>query len=70
MFSGMSILKGEENVFDDFKKKCAKTFQVSCMFWIPVQTLNFLFVPAIYRVLFVGTCSFSWANILCWIQRQ
>ena len=45
------------------------TFQSSCLFWMPAQAVNFLLVPPGLRVVYVGTCSLLWVNILCLIKR-
>ena len=39
------------------------------MFWLPAQALNFLLIPQHLRVVYVGTCSLLWVNILCIIKR-
>lgn len=44
-------------------------FQSSCMFWMPAQALNFFFVPSSLRVVYIGSCSFMWCNILCMKKR-
>lgn len=56
--------------FAELKEKFLPTFARSCLFWIPAQTLNFLVIPPKYRVIYVGTSSFIWVNILCWVKRQ
>ena len=39
------------------------------MFWMPAQALNFFFVPSSLRVVYIGSCSFMWCNILCMKKR-
>ncbi|XP_044760013.1 mpv17-like protein [Coccinella septempunctata] len=68
-FVAMSFMENKENVFEECKQKYLVTFKNSCMFWLPVQSLNFLVIPSSLRVLYVGICSFAWINILCWIKR-
>ena len=43
--------------------------QASCMFWMPAQAINFALVPPTLRVVYIGTCSFLWVNILCILKR-
>ncbi|XP_025836892.1 mpv17-like protein [Agrilus planipennis] len=69
-FIAMSLLEGREDCTKELKEKFLTTFKTSCMFWLPVQTINFLLVPPSFRVIYVGTCSLTWVNILCWIKRQ
>ena len=40
------------------------------MFWMPAQALNFALVPQTMRVVYIGTCSFLWVNILCILKRE
>ncbi|KAK3923921.1 Mpv17-like protein [Frankliniella fusca] len=66
----MAVLERREDLFEEMRSKYLKTFQTSCLFWLPVQTVNFVLVPPAARVVYVGTSSLVWANILCWIKRQ
>ncbi|XP_017780921.1 PREDICTED: mpv17-like protein [Nicrophorus vespilloides] len=69
-FVSMSIMERKPNVLEEFQSKFKQTFVNSCMFWMPVQAINFTFVPAAFRVVYIGTASFAWVNILCYIKRQ
>ena len=51
------------------REKLLPTFQSSCLFWLPAQAANFLVVPPSLRVIYVGTCSLLWVNILCVLKR-
>lgn len=51
---------------DSFQKKFTNFY----LFILPAQTINFYWVPSRFRVVYVGTCSLIWANILCWVKRQ
>ncbi|XP_069688110.1 mpv17-like protein isoform X2 [Periplaneta americana] len=66
----MSAMERKDDIFEECRKKMIPTFQTSCMFWLPAQTLNFIFIPPVARVVYVGTCAFIWINILVWIKRQ
>jgi Mpv17-like protein len=66
----MSAMERKADIFEECRKKMIPSFQTSCMFWLPAQTLNFVFVPPVARVVYVGTCAFIWVNILVWIKRQ
>ncbi|XP_037954212.1 mpv17-like protein [Teleopsis dalmanni] len=69
-FTGMSIMENSENIFLDVQTKFISTFYKSCMFWLPAQSINFMFIMPKYRVLYMGICGFLWVNILCWAKRQ
>lgn len=67
----MSLMEGKtDKPFEELREKFVPTFIRSCMFWLPAQTANFLLIGPRFRVIYVGFCSFTWVNILCWIKRQ
>ncbi|KAL1505592.1 hypothetical protein ABEB36_005121 [Hypothenemus hampei] len=69
-YISMSILERKQDLLEECRNKFASTFTASCLFWIPAQTINFSVVPNLYRVTYIGTCSFAWINILCFFKRQ
>lgn len=66
----MSILERKSDVTEELRKKFVDTYIANCMFWIPVQSINFSLIPSVYRVTYIGMSSFAWINILCWFKRQ
>ncbi|XP_057654891.1 mpv17-like protein isoform X2 [Diorhabda carinulata] len=69
-YTSMSIMDGKKDIFEECRQKFIPTYKTSCLFWIPAQLMNFILVPPIYRVIYIGTCSFVWINILCYLKRQ
>ncbi|KAB0796247.1 hypothetical protein PPYR_10308 [Photinus pyralis] len=69
-FTAMSIMEGKEDIFEECRSKFVPTFQSSCLFWLPAQSVNFMLIPPTFRVVYIGLCSFGWVNILCYIKRQ
>ncbi|XP_076302294.1 PXMP2/4 family protein 4-like [Lasioglossum baleicum] len=67
-FISMSLMEGKSNILDECKDKFFQTFKTSCMYWLPVQFLNFLLVPPALRVSFVSIAAFCWVNILCYLK--
>ncbi|XP_012244335.1 PXMP2/4 family protein 4 isoform X1 [Bombus impatiens] len=67
-FISMSLMEGKSNPLDECKAKFLQTFKTSCMYWLPVQFLNFLLVPSVLRVSFVSIAAFCWVNILCYLK--
>jgi len=69
-FIGMAFLEGAKGkaLLHELNEKFVKTFQLDCLYWIPVQALNFVFVPPIFRVVFIGVTTFIWMNFLCFIK--
>ncbi|XP_070581167.1 mpv17-like protein [Ptychodera flava] len=66
----MSAMEGKSDLFSEAKRKAIPTYLASLAFWVPAQFINFRLVPPIFRVVYVGSTSFIWANILCIIKRQ
>ncbi|XP_015585034.1 PXMP2/4 family protein 4 [Cephus cinctus] len=68
-FSSMSLMEGRDDILHECKFKFAKTFQTSCIYWIPLQFVNFLLIPPALRVAYVSVAAFCWVNILCYLKR-
>ncbi|XP_077980403.1 mpv17-like protein [Glandiceps talaboti] len=66
----LNIMEGKSDIFSEAKEKLIPTYLVGCTFWIPAQALNFMFVPHVYRVAYVGVAGFIWANFLCFMKRH
>lgn len=69
-FTGMSLMEMRERPLEECRKKFLPTFERSCLFWLPAQTINFLLIPPHMRIVYMGCASFCWVNILCYIKRQ
>ncbi|XP_055906396.1 mpv17-like protein [Eupeodes corollae] len=69
-YTGMSLMENADDPFMELREKFLPTFVRSCIFWLPVQTANFIMIPPRFRVIYMGVCGFMWVNILCWIKRQ
>ncbi|KAJ8715994.1 hypothetical protein PYW08_013279 [Mythimna loreyi] len=69
-FVVLSVLERKENVFEELQQKYKTAFIANQTFWIPVQTVNFFFIPSHLRVTYVASASFLWINVLCYIKRQ
>ncbi|XP_017494767.1 PREDICTED: mpv17-like protein [Rhagoletis zephyria] len=69
-YTGMSLMERAQDPFKELREKFVPTFLRSCIFWLPVQTLNFILIAPRFRVIYMGVCGFIWVNILCWIKRQ
>jgi len=69
-FIGMSFLEGGKGreLLSELKQKFTMTFCLDCCYWLPIQALNFLFVPPMFRVVYIGVTTFIWMNILCFIK--
>lgn len=67
---GMSLMEGAEDPFAELREKFVPTFFRSCIFWLPAQALNFMFIAPRFRIIYMGICGMIWVNILCYIKRQ
>ena len=67
-FVAMNAMEGKSDWFEECKHKFWKTFAADCCFWLPVQALNFIFVPSDLRVAFIAVTTFLWLNVLCWLK--
>jgi len=69
-FIGMSYLEGKRGgkMLEECKRKFFKTFTADCLYWLPIQAINFLFVSPHLRVVYIGVTTFLWLNILCYIK--
>jgi len=63
-YVGLSTLegKGREAVFAEWRDKFPNTWAISVFIWPILQTINFKFVPAPYRPIYVGVFSFFWTT--------
>jgi hypothetical protein len=52
------------NAWQHTKEVYLKTYMVDCLFWPPLQLINFTFVPVRFQFLFVNTVSLFWNTFL------
>lgn len=57
-----------QDATNEVKFKFPPVYLADCAFWIPVQAVNFAYVPPTLRVLYVGVMSFIWLNFLCFAR--
>ncbi|XP_049808053.1 mpv17-like protein isoform X1 [Schistocerca nitens] len=69
-YVSMSLMERKKDLFEECRNKLVPTFKTSCLFWMPAQLVNFMWVPPAARVIYVGSCALVWVNILCWFKRQ
>jgi hypothetical protein len=67
-FVTMNAMEGKADWLEECKHKFWKTFGADCCFWLPVQALNFIYIPADLRVAFIAVATFVWLNVLCWFK--
>lgn len=67
-FVTMNAMEGKSDWLEECKQKFWKTFGADCCYWLPVQALNFVYVPSDLRVAFIAVATFVWMNVLCWFK--
>ncbi|CAL8358877.1 unnamed protein product [Boreogadus saida] len=68
-YTGMSVLEGKPDIFEDWREKFLNTYKTGLMFWPFVQCVNFALVPLYVRTSFTGCCAFVWATFLCFSRQ-
>ncbi|KAJ8284011.1 hypothetical protein COCON_G00028610 [Conger conger] len=69
-YTGMSLLEGKDDIFQDWREKFLNTYKTGLMYWPFVQFLNFTLVPLYLRTTFTGGCAFVWAIFLCFSRQS
>ncbi|KAG5854421.1 mpv17-like protein isoform X1 [Anguilla rostrata] len=69
-YTGMSLLDGKDDIFQDCRGKFLNTYKTGLMYWPFVQLLNFTLVPVYLRTTFTGCCAFVWAIFLCFSRQS
>ncbi|MES1915741.1 MAG: hypothetical protein MHM6MM_007645 [Cercozoa sp. M6MM] len=80
-FFESALLKWERNevfCFDEARQsaeknlrdKFLKVWQSSAQFWVPVNTVNWLFMPTYARVVFSSVAAFFWNTYLSYVQHH
>lgn len=46
------------------------TYLVDIAVWLPIQTINFRWVPVVYQALFVQSCNIGWNAYLSFVQHN
>jgi len=69
-YVGMAWLEGKQGPerWLELQQKGVTTFLLDCIFWLPVQFMNFMFVPPWLRVGFIGIMTFLWLNVLAYVK--
>ncbi|KAI9563820.1 hypothetical protein GHT06_011286 [Daphnia sinensis] len=64
MLEGCSVLEG----WEEYKSKFLLVYLTDCIVWPPSQLINFLLVPAVYRVLYVNVFTVAWNVFLSYAK--
>ncbi|CAK9302471.1 unnamed protein product [Gordionus sp. m RMFG-2023] len=65
-FMGMGLLEKKrlEPIYSEWVQKFPFIYLMDCIFWPPVQVVNFSYVPTKYRVMYVNSFTLLWDTFL------
>lgn len=68
----LSTMQGMEpaEVVAHLRSKLPRLYVHDCAFWIPIQTINFIFVPVVAQVVVVNSAAVVWNAYLSHVQFQ
>ncbi|KAK8727263.1 hypothetical protein OTU49_009790 [Cherax quadricarinatus] len=71
-FIGAGLLEGKSlsGSWQEFKAKFPTVYAFDWLIWPPTQTLNFYFVPAMYRVLYINVITVVWDVFLSYMKHK
>lgn len=66
LIEGRSMRVAREKLRDDF----LKTYLIDVAVWLPIQAVNFRFIPVIYQPLLVQAVNVGWNAYLSFVQHH
>lgn len=57
-------------ITEEFRAKFIYVFAADCLIWVPMQSLNFYFVPPQQRILFISCVFVVWNTILSYFKHK
>ena len=62
--------RGPTEIITKLRTDLLPTYLVDIAVWLPIQTLNFRWVPVVYQALFVQSCNVGWNAYLSFVQHR
>lgn len=71
-FSATNAMEGRglQEIGVKLKTDLLPTYLVDIAVWLPIQTINFRWVPVVYQALFVQSCNVGWNAYLSFVQHR
>lgn len=62
--------RGPTEIATKLRTDLLPTYLVDIAVWLPIQTINFRWVPVVYQALFVQSCNIGWNAYLSFVQHR
>lgn len=62
--------RGPVEIATKLKEDLLPTYLIDIAVWLPIQTINFRWVPVVYQALFVQSCNIGWNAYLSFVQHK
>ena len=62
--------RGPTEIITKLRTDLLPTYLVDIAVWLPIQTVNFRWVPVVYQALFVQSCNVGWNAYLSFVQHR
>ena len=62
--------KSWDHIKHKLKEELATTYLIDVLVWLPIQFLNFRYIPTSYQALVVQTCNIGWNAFLSFVQHR
>lgn len=62
--------RGPSEILSKLRTDLLPTYLVDIAVWLPIQTVNFRWVPVVYQALFVQSCNIGWNAYLSFVQHR
>lgn len=62
--------RGPTEIAAKLRTDLLPTYLVDIAVWLPIQTINFRWVPVVYQAIFVQSCNIGWNAYLSFVQHR
>ena len=71
-FTATNAMEGRppSEIISKLRTDLLPTYLVDIAVWLPIQTVNFRWIPVVYQALFVQSCNIGWNAYLSFVQHR
>lgn len=71
-FTATNAFEGQSpaQIVKKLRQDLLPTYLVDIAVWLPIQTINFRWIPVVYQALFVQSCNVGWNAYLSFVQHK